>query len=238
MGLAQRPIYLGIKAGLGIPNLTSGSASNPVNSGYGSRLGFNAAVQVEFPISNHFSIQPQLEYSEQGGKKNGLQAFSVPPEMQPLFPPGGAPPYLYADYSSVAKINYLLLPVLIKYRQELGGKWSAYVAAGPFVSRLLSAKNLTKGSSMVYLDAGQTQPLPLGPQSFDQTDNIKSDLRPFNAGISGHLGVGYRLGRGSLFLEAGGNYGFRNIQKDPANGQNHTGAAEGFLGYQLPLGRK
>lgn len=235
IGFAQTPVDIGLKAGLGIPNLTSGSAANPINSGYGSRLGLNAAVQVEFHFSKHFSIQPQLEYSEQGGKKNGTQAFAVPTEMQQLFPAGGAPPYLYANYKSVAKINYLMLPVLAKYRIDTRGKWGAYAAAGPFVSLLLSAKNITSGSSAIYLDAKQTQPLPIGNQSFDNTENIKNDLHPFNAGISGHIGFNYKLANGSMFIEGGGNYGFFNIQKDKANGENRTGAAEVTLGYQFRL---
>jgi hypothetical protein len=232
---AQTRIDIGIKAGLSIPNLTSGDGDNPINSGYGSRLGPDAAVHVEFHFSKMFSLQPQLEYSSQGGKKNGDQAFTPPPEMLALFPPGQAPQYLYANYKSEAKINYLMLPVLAKYRFPMGSRWEIYVAAGPFVSYVLSAKNETKGSSEVYLDSEHRQALPIGAQSFDHKEDIKDDLHRFNAGISGHFGVSRNVGKGSVFLEAGGNYGFVNIQKDDVNGSNKTGAAVILLGYAFRL---
>jgi len=232
---AQTRIDIGIKAGLSIPNLTSGDSHNPINSGYGSRLGPDAAVHVEFHLSEQFSVQPQLEYSSQGGKKNGNQAFTVPPEMQPLFPPGQVPQYLYANYKSEAKINYLMLPVLAKYHIHLAPKWGFYVAAGPFVTMVLSAKNETSGTSEIYLDSGHQQALPTGAQSFDKTENIKDDLHRFNAGISGHIGLAYMVGKGSVFVEGGGNYGFVNIQKDNVSGSNKTGAAVVVIGYAFRL---
>lgn len=235
MILAQTRPSLGFKAGLSIPNLTSGSSTNPVSSGYGSRLDIDAAVHIEFPFCDRFSIQPQLEYSSQGGKKNGTQAFTVPDEMLLLFPSGQAPAYLYADYKSEAKMNYLMLPVLAKYRIKWKSKWSVYLAGGPFISYLLNAKNITRGSSRVYLDYDKTEPVTAQPQSFSNKDNITSDLHRFNTGISGHFGIDYKLGGGSLFLEAGGNYGLIDIQKGTANGKNKTGAAVVDLGYQFRL---
>lgn len=226
----QSPISVGIKAGLSIPNLTSGNGDNPINSGFGSRLGPDAAVHVEFRLSDHFSIQPQLEYSSQGGKKDGNQAFVVPPDMAALFPPGEAPQYLYANYKSVAKFNYLMLPVLAKYRLPLSSRWGLYAAVGPFVSMVLSARNKTDGTSEIYLDSGHQQALPVGSQSFDNTENIKDDLRRFNAGINGHIGLACNVSNGEVFIEGGGNYGFVTIQKDEVNGANKTGAAVVVLG--------
>lgn len=231
--LAQAQTDLGVKAGISIPNLTSGSSDNPVNSGYSSRLGPDAAIHAEFHLTPHFSIQPELRYSSQGGKKNGRQAFTVPEEMKPGFPAGEVPPYLYANYKSTAKINYLMLPVLAKYHFDLSRHWDLYIAAGPFASLVVSAKNITKGSSDIYLDEQQTQALPGGPQSFDHTQDIKSDLRSFNAGIDGHIGIAYKWARNSVFIEGGGNYGFVNIQKDEANGKNRTGAAVIAAGYAI-----
>ncbi|SHN43323.1 porin family protein [Chitinophaga sp. CF418] len=232
---AQTHIDLGIKAGLSIPNLTSGDGDNPINRGYGSRLGPDVAVHAEFHLSKRFSIQPQFEYSSQGGKKNGNQAFAVPAEMEALFPPGQVPQYLYANYKSEAKINYLMLPILAKYHFHLPSRWDLYIAAGPFASVVVSAKNETSGTSEVYLDSGHQQALPIGAQSFDNTENIKDDLHRFNAGINGHIGLAYNLAKGNVFIEGGGNYGFINIQKDNVNGSNKTGAAVVVLGYAFRL---
>jgi len=231
----QAQIDLGFKAGLSIPNLTAGSSANPINSGYSSRLGIDGGIHLEFHLTKHFSVQPELRYSSQGGKKNGKQAFSVPPEMQPMFPPGQIPQYLYANYKSTAKINYLMLPLLAKYHFDLSRQWDLYLAAGPFVSLVVSAKNITRGSSDIYLDEQQTQVLPGGAQSFDRTEDIKDELHAFNAGIDGHIGIAYKWAHSSVFIEGGGNYGLINIQKGEVNGKNNTGAAVIVAGYTIRI---
>jgi len=45
-----------------------------------------------------------------------------------------------------------------------------------------------------------------------------------NFGIQGNVGGLYHLKSMSYFLEAGGNYGFINLQKENVNGTNYTGA--------------
>ncbi|SHH90505.1 Outer membrane protein beta-barrel domain-containing protein [Chryseolinea serpens] len=233
---AQYSVDLGFKGGLSIPSLSSGSDSNPINSGYTSRLGADVALFAEFHFTKNFSIQPQVEYSSQGGKKNGNQAFAVPAGLRPFFAEGQVPPYLYADYNSTAKINYLMFPLLGKYRVSMGPHWNFYVAMGPFVSVLVSAENKTSGTSEIYLDEQHTQALPIGAQSFDNTEKIKDELHRCNAGVTGHIGFSYALiNNNSIFIEGGGNYGFIPIQKDEANGKNRTGAGVVVVGYQFRI---
>ena len=226
---------IGVKGGLSIPNLSSGSSDNPINSGYSSRLGPDFAIFAAFPVNKTFSIQPQVEYSSQGGKKDGDQAFSVPEEWQQLFPPGTAPQYLYANYNSEAKINYLLVPVLPRFNFGKSPKLSWYVDGGPFVGFVLNAKNITSGTSSIYMDAGHTQALPVGDQSFDNTEDIKDQLHKANFGVEVNIGLACKFGRNAIFIEGGGNYGFINIQKDSMNGKNNTGAATILLGYMVQL---
>jgi hypothetical protein len=232
---AQKSVDIAFKSGVSIPNLTSGSNANPINSGYSSRVGADEAVQAEFHLSKHFSIEPGLEYSQQGAKRNGVQAFAVPANMMDQFPSAQEPPYLYADYKSTVKINYLMLPVLAKYRFAINKHFGAYAAAGPFASVVLSAKNITSGTSNIYLDEQFTQPVTSDPQSFDDKENIRKDLHHYNAGVSANAGINYNVGRGSLFIEGGGNYGFVDIQKDGSNGKNKTGAGMIDLGYQFRI---
>jgi len=224
---------LGARGGLSIPNLTAGGSNqNPLNTGYSSRLGPEAAVFAEFEISDLFSIQPMFEYSSQGGKKNGLQAFTTPDEMVTMFPSGQAPQYLYANYKSEAKLNYLMLPVLAKFGWTLKKTpLRVYVDFGPFVGYLISAKQVTSGQSQFYTDPAGTQALPAGIQSFDNIDNIRDQLHKVNVGIEGNIGLNYSIGLSNIFIEGGGNYGFLNIQKGTANGKNNTGAAMGAIGY-------
>ncbi|MDE3213035.1 MAG: PorT family protein [Bacteroidota bacterium] len=239
------PLYgqktlLGLKGGISIPNLTSGgSDQNPLNTGYSSRLGGDAALFVQFNLSKVCSLQPMVEYSAQGGKKNGMQAFPTPTAFEAYFPPGNAPTYLYANYKSVAKLDYLLVPVLVKFGWDLGKQspYRFYFDAGPFVGFLLEGKQVTSGSSNIYADPAGQQPLTSSPQSFDNTDNIKSQLHSTNFGAEANIGFSYHTGNILLFLEGGGNYGFLNIQKGTANGRNNTGAGTLTAGIEFSLGK-
>lgn len=238
---------IGVRGGLTIPNLTAGSGSevNPLNKGYSSRLAAGFGVFADYPISERFSIQAMLEYSQQGGKKNGFQALPLPAQLAPLFG-NQAPTYLYADFNSTAKLNYLMLPVLAKFGWDLNPKktWRLYADAGPFAGILLSAHQVTSGNSQVYLDEGKTQPVPANPSDpsagiltlpFNNTQNIKDQLHSFNFGLEGNIGLAYKIKRNAVFLEGGGNYGLVNIQKGSANGKNQSGAATIMLGYAYTL---
>ena len=236
---------LGVRSGLSIPNLTAGgSESNPLNTGYKSRLGPDEAITGEYHLSSLFSLEAMLEYSSQGGKKTGMQAFPTPAEISQEIPGGQAPTYLYANFKSDAKLNYLLVPILAKFGWNLSSHspFRIYVDAGPFAGFLLSAHQVTSGSSIYYSDAQQT-PLPygltqmIGTQSFDTTNNIKNQLNTFNFGVSGNVGIAYHFVKSDIYIEGGGNYGFLNIQKGTANGKNNTGAGTVALGYAYTFGK-
>ncbi len=231
---ANAQFSIGVKGGLSIPNLSSGgSNSNPLNSGYSSRLGPDAAVYFEYHFSNFFSLQPEIEYSSQGGKKNGLQAYPTPEQVTPLFPPGQAPAYLYANFKNETKLNYIMIPVLAKIGFDLGENFRLYIDLGPYIGFLASAKQVTSGTSLVYADAGGQMPLSPQTQSFDATTDVKSSINSTNFGLEGGVGLAYVFGRNSVFIEGGGNYGFKNIQKYSADGDNKTGAATIMVGYAM-----
>lgn len=229
----------GVIGGISIPNLSSsGSASSPLSAGYSSRLGPETGITAEYHLSRLFSVEARAIYSAQGGKKNGLQPFVTPPEVAEYFQfqDMATPKYLYANFNSEARLNYLRVPILAKVGFNLGAKSPLRfsVAAGPFVGFLLSAKQVTTGNSEVYTDAGGQQAVPVGPQSFNATTDLRNDLHKANAGVDANVSLAYAFGsqlRSRLFVEAGGNYGFVNIQKDAINGKNNTGAATVVLGY-------
>jgi Outer membrane protein beta-barrel domain len=230
-------LAIGAKGGISIPNLSSsGSDQNPLNTGYSSRLGPEFGIFGEYKMSELFSIEAMIEYSSQGGKKDGLQAFPLPQNFSGMFPPGEAPTYLYANFNSEAKINYLMIPILAKFGHRFNNSpWRIYIDAGPFVGFLLSAKQVTTGTSEIYTDPAGQEPLPIGPQPFDNTQNIKDQLHNANFGVEGNIGLNYGFKKNNIFFEAGGNYGFVNIQKGTANGKNNTGAATLVLGYSIWL---
>jgi Outer membrane protein beta-barrel domain len=230
---------IGVKGGISIPNLSSsGSDQNPLNSGYSSRLGPEFGIFGDYKMSELFSLEAMIEYSSQGGKKNGLQAFPFPQNFSGMFPPDEAPTYLYANFSSEAKMNYLMIPILAKFGHQFNNSpWRVYIDAGPFVGFLLSAKQVTTGTSEIFIDPAGQQPLPIGTQPFDNTQNIKDQLHNANFGVEGNIGLNYGIGKNNIFFEAGGNYGFVNIQKGTANGKNNTGAATLVLGFSTWLNK-
>src|SRR3954454_14620607 len=144
--------FAGIKGGISIPNLTArGAGDNPLNTGYSSRLGPDAAIFWDQAITSNFSILQSIEYSSQGGKKQGYQPFPFPKEYAGFFPPGEVPTYLYANINNEIQLNYLILNVLAKYNWHLGesSPLMLYAEAGPFGAYLLSANVVTSGSSII-----------------------------------------------------------------------------------------
>jgi hypothetical protein len=225
---AQAPVYVGVHGGISIPNLHA-SGGNEVSEGYSSRLGPYFGVTGQYRLSSLFSLQAEANYSAQGGKKDGLQAISAR-DVNPAADPGT---YYYANYSSVARLNYVEVPVLAKFSFRLSDALDLSVDAGPYVGFLVSAKNKTSGKSAIYADKAETQPFPVGEQSFDADTDIKDQLHHTNWGIQGGAELEHTLGRDYLFLHLGGNYGLVNIQKGSAHGKNNTGAATALVGYAV-----
>lgn len=175
---AQTKVYLGARGGLNIPKLTA-SGDNPMSKGYSSRLAGNGGIFAEFRFTELFSLQPVIEYTQQGGKRNGMQAIPtammpyklstmIPEEYHPILEEAGAGDILtidllYADFKSETKFDYLMIPLLAKFGWTLKNTpIRLYADAGPFVSFLLGAKQMfllgakqiTKGSSYLYLEDG------------------------------------------------------------------------------------
>ena len=229
------PVRVGLHAGSSIPNLHAGD-NNPISTGWSSRVAFAFGLFAEYQVSSSFAIQPEINYAPQGGQRNGAQpvtfdasAFGLPP---------GTP--LYASYDNTADIDYLEIPVLAKY--WIGSAHQLYADFGPYVGFLLTAKNVSKGTSQLYYDQALTQPVenppgtPLPPVDFGATTDVKSELRSYNWGIQGGVGYGHSLGAGRIELDLRGGYGLMNVQKDTAaNGKNNTGSLVVSLGYAVPV---
>lgn len=220
---AQSATSVGIKGGISIPNLKS-SGDNPISSGWSSRQGPYFGAIAEINLSEHFCLRAELNYSSQGGKKNGKQVIPVDP-------------YLYAVYDNEVKLNYLELPLLIKINLPINERYSFFINGGPYGGYLLSAKSVTAGLSNIYSNEDLTQPTLPAPVSFDASTDVKDQIKNFNFGIQGGIGFSYRMSSKAqyIFLTAGGNYGLIHIQRNEADGKNNTGAVTITIGYQFGL---
>jgi len=249
-------VTIGVRGGLSMPGFTAGS-DNPLSKGYSTITRYGFGVFAEFKVNDLFSIQPMLEYSQEGGKKNGYQALRPVSEKdgemlaQMNTPdPGVAPKFLSADVNNQSKLDYLQLPVLAKFGWDLGQqkRWRIYVDAGPYAALLLKARQIISvpsGSTttlfmtptdqipmLLFDDNGNMVPV----QVSNTTTDTKSSLHSFNWGLEGNVGVQYQISTKSrVFIEGGGNYGFMNIQKDAIDGSNNIGAATVMIGYGYSL---
>lgn len=103
---AQEEMSFGAKAGLNIANLGGDAETD------GSLMGFHVGGVAEFPISENFSVQPEVLYSMQGAK------------------------YEFLGEEADLKLSYINVPILAKYYIMEG----LSLEVGPQVGFLMSAK--------------------------------------------------------------------------------------------------
>ncbi|ANI88350.1 hypothetical protein A9P82_02955 [Arachidicoccus ginsenosidimutans] len=108
----SRKITYGIHAGVNLAKMTD--KDQGISTTTSSKAGFIGGVDVEFHISPAFSIQPELNFSQMGGKI-GYDTLST-------------------TLDEKFTLDYLSLPILAKYTIPNSG-FSIY--AGPQVSYLL-----------------------------------------------------------------------------------------------------
>ncbi len=246
----SKEISIGVRGGLSIPKIKA-SGDNPMSQGYSSRLSGGGGVFAEFQLSELFSLRPGIEFSGQGGNRDGMQA--IPTRMLSKFPIPDAlksqlPDYLYADFNSKTSFNYLMVPLYAQVGWNLGKEspFRIYLNGGPFVSFLLSANQTTSGNSQIYLKkdgsvsldqmlAQYHIPVQVGEVPFNTDESIKSQTNSFNWGLGGNVGLAYQMGRHRIFVEGGGSYGFNKLQKSAENGENRIGVGTVMVGYAYQL---
>ena len=215
---------LGIFGGLNIPRL-SGGGNNELSRDYTSRAGEAFGFTSNLDMGANFSLRTDLLYSSEGGKRNGLQAIDAS-SFNPQAPAGT---YFYADFKNQSILNYLELPVMLKYSFPVKSS-SFYINLGPYLGYLLNAKQKTSGSSIVYADRAKTTPVTVNPQTgqpyavpFNATTDVTSSINRLNVGFTGGFGYAQHVGKDMLLFDVRGAYGLTYVQKDSADGTSHTG---------------
>lgn len=194
----------GLKTGLNIANLT-GKDVDIVAEGLKSKLGINGGVFVNLGISNVFSIQPELLYSQKGWKIEIEDKGDMFGNNYTIF------------YSGIYKYNYIDIPVLVVLSIPVSENFTPKLFLGPSLGINLSAK----GKLSIKVDYSQE----LEEHGFtDYEEDDEADLKEFtkttdyglvtgvNFEISGFIiEARYSLSLNTFFaLEEGEEYDIRN----------------------------
>jgi len=235
-GLYSQQVLLGVKGGIGIPDLKNGGT--PQSEGFSSRKAPNFGAFIEYHFDSNFSLLGEILYAGQGGQRNGMQplyaynltGLPIPPDL-----------ILYANFDNETILNYLEFPVFACY-SFMGNKsgFDVYVDLGLYLGILLNATAKTNGTSTIFLDKEGTIPLSVGgnqlpPQNFDNEADIIDELNKINVGLSGGLGVTYNFSGHQIKFDVRGAYGFIRLQADEKDGSNYTGVLAITLGYGFKI---
>ncbi len=223
--LAATQVRVGGHAGLSIPDIR-GNETDKFSKGFTSREGPFFGIFADIAWSPHFSLAVELNYTSQGGKKNGMQLITnLPPGLPTAMD-------LYADFKNDTIMDYVELPVL--GRLTFGNRVRFFVNAGPYAGYLVRAKAITEGSSPIYLDEAGMMPIVASPISFDADTDVMDSLKKWNFGLAGGGGVVLPAGPGNLILEVRIQLGLSTIQRDvTTSGDSQTGTIVISLGYEF-----
>lgn len=229
----ERDVHIGLKAGISLPNLRGGS-DQEITKDYKSRLTANVGGFVDVGLTRNVSLQFEVDYAPQGGKRNGIQPVTQPIPGLPALPAGQ---YYFANFNNTAKLNYLEFPVMLKYRARKQKRVGFYVNGGPYFGYLLKATTVTSGNSPLFLNNTGTIPVPgFPPIPFDANTEVTHELNRWNVGLTGGGGLTFKHKDNYFFVDGRAAYGLTTLQKDTINdGKSSTGNLVISFGYAFKV---
>ena len=199
-GTFAQEINFGVKAGINISNLR-GDYPDVIDENK-SKIGFHIGGFAEYEINDKFTLQPELLFSTQGNTYGFKDYY------------GGGTYYDGAEYN--LKLNYLNLPIIIKYKviEKLS------IDFGPQIGYVLSAKtkiDVTEDSR----DPSQNYSVEIdmlndGTYEVGGT-TIQSKASVNRLEFSLNLGTSYDITE-KIFSQGRYNLGLSTIDKNSTNG--------------------
>lgn len=199
------PVHGAVAQGLPVPHPTFGVMAG-VNlakvSGDGltsadNRTGFLGGIFVTLHVTNSFAIQPEAIYSQKGFSDNSVPSADV-----------------------TAKLDYIDIPVLLRYDIPVVGPIRPFFVAGPAFGLQVKCAIEASGeeaSASVDCDGLQDTEVEFRKKTFD---------------LSGMFGAGldFHLGGHTLMLGARYEHGFSDVVEDAAV-KNRTWSVVAGLGF-------
>ncbi len=166
-----------------------------IEGGLKSSTGLTFSVPIAIEVTNRFTVQPELTYIQKGF------GFDL------TF--GGE------KVSSAFKLNYVEVPILLKFD---------VIGTGPV------ALNIMAGPSLGFLTAGKVV-ASLNGQSNSEKIPLES-LNRFELGLQGGLSLGIKLNNGQIFVDGRYLFGISKLGKDaPSEDQLANRGINIGLGY-------
>lgn len=173
-------VKIGVKAGLNIASLTFDE--NELESS--QKTGFTAGIMAEIPLAKNFSVQPEVLYSQQGMK------------------------FSYSDidvanssYKSTITLNYLNIPVMLKYYVLKG----LSVQAGPQIGILLKSNNKYQDDFLGYDN--------------HENYNLSDYTNAFDTSVN--LGLGYQF-KDKFYVDLRYNISYSDVFKEANSNGNYV----------------
>lgn len=162
---AHAQIQFGVKAGANLATVTGSDAT-----GATTMANFNAGVFAKIPFAQSLSFSPEIVYSGQGAK------------------------YSYAGVTGSQHLNYLNVPLLVKYTHSSGFS----IATGPQIGFLMSAKAKVQGTT-------------------------QDDKNAYNSTeFAWDFGIGYDIPNTQLGIDLRYDLGISNVENNGNNSGNST----------------
>ena len=134
--LLSAQVEFGLRIGSNFGNADyEGDASEEISQTLDSRLGIYAAGIFNFRLSDYFSIQPEVAFTEKG---YNFDSNTLATSLSSLFNPIGGTPAVAEDFQFINQ--YLEVPILGKVTIPLGEKFQFFIDAGPSFGYLLESQ--------------------------------------------------------------------------------------------------
>jgi opacity protein-like surface antigen len=182
----SRAVQFGLKVGMNWSKYASPTANDPAYE-YISKynMGWLVGGFCNFKLSEAFSIQPEIYYTQIGEKETNPLLDGV--ELMSL---------IGVEYKEL--LDYIQIPVLAKFKVMAKGPFTPILQAGPYLGFLLSGKSKTLDASGAVLF----------------TDDLKQYYRTTDFGLVFSGGLEYEMGNKLVSLEFRYNLGLTNIEKE------------------------
>lgn len=184
---AQVTVAIGPKVGANFANVTGDDVT-----GTDMKVGFAFGGVAAFRLHEMWSIMPEAFYSMQGAKEKDEYIVVEQVDGPPLF----------GDADLTTSLDYVRIPVFVKFTIPTNSNISPYLFGGPEFAFKVRCKTKVEG---------KTEDLAGLSETVDCDEVIPGTIKSFDFGLGFGGGVGFLVGSGMLAIDARYGLGLEDI---------------------------